>query len=349
MAVSPRTSPPHRAVPRRRRRWPVVVTGGLAAVAVAVAAALLISGGEDGDPQAPDEGTDAQVVAPLTGVLVDGPLRPALMVKIDNVEAARPQSGLGAADVVVESMVEGGLTRLAAIYSATDPGTVGPIRSVRLTDLRVAALLGRPAMAFSGGAEPVLAEAQDAADAGTVVLVSADTDPDAFSRDDDRPRPHNLYAEAEDLWAAAPDAEAPAPLFAFGDAAGPAIETSGFEVVFPSVRVGYRWDGDRRAWIRSQDGTPVLLAETGDALGVENVVVLRVEYGASPHDERSPVADLSAGGDAWVFRDGAMTACRWSTSTSAIPRIDLRAADGSVCAITPGHTWVELAVEPPAT
>src|SRR5690606_18803015 len=53
--------------------------------------------------------------APLTGVTGDfgGRLeRPALFVKIDNVERARPPVGLDAADIVFEERVEGDLTRL---------------------------------------------------------------------------------------------------------------------------------------------------------------------------------------------------------------------------------------------
>ena len=56
---------------------------------------------------------------------------PAVVVKIDNVDAARPQTGLNQADVVYEEMVEGGLTRLAAVFQSQYPdrGRAGPLRA----------------------------------------------------------------------------------------------------------------------------------------------------------------------------------------------------------------------------
>ena len=56
--------------------------------------------------------TDAgRALQPLTGVAVEAPAtytpRPALVVKIDNVDA-EPQSGLNQADIVYEEIVEGG-------------------------------------------------------------------------------------------------------------------------------------------------------------------------------------------------------------------------------------------------
>lgn len=46
---------------------------------------------------------------------------PVLVVKIDNVDEARPATGLGSADVVYVEPVEGGLTRLAAVFSTNRP------------------------------------------------------------------------------------------------------------------------------------------------------------------------------------------------------------------------------------
>ena len=46
---------------------------------------------------------------------------------MDNTEASAPQIGLGSADLVVEELVEGGLTRLAAFYYSDLPdGSAGP-------------------------------------------------------------------------------------------------------------------------------------------------------------------------------------------------------------------------------
>ena len=65
---------------------------------------------------APTSGAPAPTVAPLTG-LPGVKARPVVVVKIDNSAQARPQSGLQAADIVVEELVEGGLTRFAGLLS----------------------------------------------------------------------------------------------------------------------------------------------------------------------------------------------------------------------------------------
>src|SRR5690606_521307 len=72
---------------------------------------------------------------PLTGVsTAEVADRPAMNVKIENSAAARPQTGLGSADVVWEEMVEGGITRLVAVFHSQVPETLGPIRSLRPMD-----------------------------------------------------------------------------------------------------------------------------------------------------------------------------------------------------------------------
>ena len=54
-----------------------------------------------------------------------------LAVMVDNFPSSRPQTGLGAADIVYEALAEGGITRFLAIYASRDPELVGPVRSAR--------------------------------------------------------------------------------------------------------------------------------------------------------------------------------------------------------------------------
>ncbi|MGH8824512.1 MAG: DUF3048 domain-containing protein, partial [Jiangellaceae bacterium] len=106
-------------------------------IAVTAATVLLAAGCAGDTPQpAPSPATvsptpTAAAVLPLTGTPAPGgsvPARPALVVKIDNTGNGRPQVGLSAADLVVEELVEGGLTRLAAMFHSTMPPTVAPVR-----------------------------------------------------------------------------------------------------------------------------------------------------------------------------------------------------------------------------
>ena len=84
----------------------------------------------------------AKIVATLPprqpGVSILTGLRPAdpavlerrpLAVKVDNDPAVIPQSGMGKADIVVESRKEGCLTRFTAIYQSQDAPKIGSVRS----------------------------------------------------------------------------------------------------------------------------------------------------------------------------------------------------------------------------
>ena len=72
---------------------------------------------------------------------------PVLGVKVDNTPSAYPRMGLSAADVVYVEPVEGGLTRLLAVFANRQPAKVGPIRSARMSDVDLLANYGRPALA----------------------------------------------------------------------------------------------------------------------------------------------------------------------------------------------------------
>ena len=75
------------------------------------------------------------------------PDRPALVVKIDNVECAhRTQQGLNNADIVFEEIVEGRLTRFAAVFHSQESNPVGPIRSGRSQDVDLLGAFQRPLM-----------------------------------------------------------------------------------------------------------------------------------------------------------------------------------------------------------
>jgi hypothetical protein len=62
---------------------------------------------------------------------------PLLAVKIDDTNAAHPQVGLDSADVIYIEQVEGGLTRLAAIFTDKVPALIGPVRSARISDIEI--------------------------------------------------------------------------------------------------------------------------------------------------------------------------------------------------------------------
>ena len=127
---------------------------------------------------------------PLTGLDADGaaPSYPPLVVKFDNTYASRPQIGLRKADLVTEELVEGGLTRLAAFYESRVPGVVGPVRSMRASDIGVVKPVDAT-IVTSGAASPTIARLRKA---GVSFRENGAT---GFYRDNGRAAPYNLFVQ----------------------------------------------------------------------------------------------------------------------------------------------------------
>jgi len=335
-------------------------------VAVALLLALLIGGaavllaGEDVDAASPPtttvpssttttEATTTTAplpVAPLTGVAADHGdrlARAALFVKIDNHANARPQAGLSQADLVIEERVESNLSRLAAIFHSQDADVVGPIRSTRTTDIDLAALLGRPIYASSGGNDHILAALRRA----NVVDVGHNRGGAGFWRQSGRPAPHNLFASTVELRAKAGEQPpAPAPIFAYRAEGDPlpagAVPANGVALRLGGPEVSrFTWDAGRAAWLRSQSGSPHVDTD-GVQLAPANVVVLEIPYRfSSGSTESSPHGITTGEGRALVFTGGHVVEGRWVRPGPG-DGLQLLAADGSPIALSPGQTFLEL-------
>ncbi|HET9612239.1 MAG TPA: DUF3048 domain-containing protein [Acidimicrobiales bacterium] len=284
--------------------------------------------------------------APLTGLTGEfqGRLdRPALVVKIDNVELARPQSGLNQADIVVEEPVEGNLTRLAAVFHSTDAASVGPVRSVRTTDVEMLPLFGRPLFAASGGNAGVIPQLH----AADVVDVGNNVSGQGFHRSGGRPAPHNLFTSTLALYGKAPESPPPPePLFSYlaRDEKLPdgAIPVGGVALRFGGGEVSrYTWDGPSGTWLRSQRGSPHVDAG-GVRIAPENVVVLEITYDHSGQAGRSvPHGETVGQGRALVLTRGQSVEGTWKRPRPGDP-LTLTGPGGAEMELTPGQTFVAL-------
>jgi hypothetical protein len=336
------------------RRRLVISIAAAVVVVVAVTLAAVFGRGDGDDaasPPPPREATPAEVL-PLLGTPGPVPDRAALAVKIDDTERGRPQSGLAEADVVFEEMVEGGLTRLLAVYQSRDPDTVGPVRSARSTDLSILDELGRPLFAWSG-ANPTFAAAVRAAD---IADVGAGAAPDAYRRAGDRPAPYNLYAAPGLLRDAAADDPAattpPEPLFSYrepgepldGPGAGPAtgLRTTGTGTLATGIE--WSWGADGEAWVRSQNGSPHV-DSAGARVRATNVILRFTPYRDSGVRDSVgavvPEAEAVGEGEAWVLSGGRAQPGRWHKPAADAVTTYTDTA-GRPLRLVPGATWVEV-------
>ncbi|GAA4352200.1 DUF3048 domain-containing protein [Angustibacter luteus] len=288
------------------------------------------------------------LVAPLTGRPVHAVAqRPALTVKIENSTAARPQSGLDQADLVVEELVEGGITRFAAMFQTADPGTVGPVRSVRNVDTSIASPT-RGLLAFSGGAGVVLKVVRKA----PLQLLSGGA---GFRRSGARSAPHNLYAKAGTLWGRANAAHRapPKPYLPWapdatraGTATAPGNQAaSQAQLTFSSgERPRWTYQASTRTWLRSEGSKPAKVA-SGRRLAADNVLVLRVRTRDAgyrdPAGNDVPESVLTGSGRLTVLSAGRQVSGTWHKA-GRDARFTFTDTAGRPLLVAPGRTWIEL-------
>lgn len=280
-----------------------------------------------------------QAISPFTGLPDAG--GPVLVVKVDNVRAARPPLGLTAADLVYVEPVEGGLSRLAAVFSSRLPEVVGPVRSARETDLGLLAQFGRPALAYSGAAPELLPQLA----AASVVSVSPAQAPRAYFRDPSRAAPHNAFAVTAELLAAAPGASPATDIgLRFGPMPAGGSPTTHEAGGYAAARLSFDWSAADGRWLVSADGVPLVAAE-GGRLGAATVVLQSVVVRPSAiSDVRgtvSPYAETVGSGSAVVLRDGMRFPARWSRP-SPTSGTTFTQADGQSCPFAPGPLWIVL-------
>ena len=280
--------------------------------------------------------------SPLTGLPAPAGT-PVLAVKVDNSPAGRPWTGVEDADVVYVEPVEGGTTRLLAVFSSQLPASVGPVRSARESDVTVLAAYGRPALAFSGSAPEL-----DATLAGaSLVALTPQSAGDAFRRDRDRRAPVNLYADPAALLRAAGGASPARDVgFRFGPVPAGGEVVRHRDVAFGSAVVGLTWDAVRGRFLVEPGGDPAVPATGGDPIGAATVLVQRVTTRPSAIRDAagaaSPYAVTTGSGEAEVLRDGRAFPARWSRASPTDPTVVL--GPGSVpVPFAPGPVWVLLA------
>lgn len=316
-----------------------------AAVAVVAVAGILVAFNQDDEPK---PAARRSTPPPTTSVPsttstprpAPAPRRvPFVAVKIDNVADARPQTGIGSADVVYVEPVEGGLTRLVTIFAGRAPGVVGPVRSARRTDIQLLAQYGRPVLAYSGAAPELLPSLHRA----DLVNAPPERAPRAFHRNGARPEPHNMYVRPANL---PRGTRAPAqPPLAIGAAPGGGHPTSRQDVGFRAAHYTFIWSKRAHRWLVSLDGRPLISTESG-RVDAATVVIQRVKLTARERIEDangvvSPVAATVGHGRAYVLRDGRRFTGTWKRPALRAPT-RFHTVAGLDLPLARGPVWVLL-------
>ncbi|WP_250402900.1 DUF3048 domain-containing protein [Streptomyces cellostaticus] len=321
----------------------------LAAALVAVTTAASLTAGCTRHRPPDDARAPARTVAPsASGTPTPTPTpTPAsragspLAVKIDNVAAARPQTGLGAADVVYAEQVEGGLSRLMAVYATRLPKAVGPVRSARESDLELLRQFHEPTLAYSGAQHrllPLIGRAPLRAE-------SPDDSADAYYRGAGRAAPHNLFLRPARLLPAAPGRPALTTGFRYGPAPSGGSPATTRTVRYPAASFAFTWSARRGGWLVSLDGGPAATTDAGRPAPA-TVVVQYVRVRSSRYHDmlgnHTPYTETVGSGRAEVLRDGRSFQARWSRP-AATDGTEFTTVDGGPMNFADGQVWVVFA------
>ncbi|MDH2413988.1 DUF3048 domain-containing protein [Nocardioides sp. CER19] len=281
---------------------------------------------------------------PLTGVQAPAGTsvaknHPVFVVKIDNTDNSAPQLGLGSADMVVEELVEGAATRLAAFFYSGLPKTVGPVRSMRASDISVVSPAGATVVT-SGMAGPTKARVNGAG------VKFIEEGAKGFFRDNSRTSPswyHLLdHLDQTATLAKTKAARTPKNYLPWGTEADfPAGGQAATQVDVPFG--GFhttKWAFQGGHYVNTNS-----YAKKGDAFAADNVLVIRAHIGDAgyldPAGNHVPEIQLdNRSGKALLFHGGKLVRATWSKG-NASSSFELKTATGPL-KVPAGHTWIEL-------
>ena len=326
-------------------------------LAVAASTLLIVGCSSSSEPEAdpgPSSRDAAEIVrySPLTGLPMENtPDHPVMVVKIENTAGGAPQTALNEADLVVEELVEGGLTRLAAMYYSNLPTRVGHVRSLRITDIGIVSAVNGVLVA-TGGANQAVSRVMNSG----VQVFSEDGGSPGFSMDPTKFAPYNRWANLQTIakkaepgtpdgpflpWAENSDASEPAP----SDDPS-AVATTPAAKVFSGASV--RFSSSSVTQFRRKNGKWSRTNGHADKeFEADNLIVMFCRVGDAgyrdPAGNSVPSTELEGSGRAVVVNsEGESVDLTWKKASIDSP-ITFETADGTPYLLKPGRAYIALA------
>jgi hypothetical protein len=278
----------------------------------------------------------------------DGPI---LVVKIDDTKMARPQIGLEYADIVYIEQVEGGLTRLAALYSSVIPREVGPVRSARISDLELLAQFGKIGFAYSGAQTKLRPEISVANlfDLGAQSLSSK-----IYTTDPSRISPYAMVLRADLLMEYAGErgyafAKSKSAGWNFSDETSLGKPIVSAKVNWPASSYEVRWSKEKGKWELFHAQQPNL-SSSGSVLTADTFVIQLVSITDSIYKDKvggvTPFSATIGSGRGFILRDGKYVEGIW-TRSSAESGTTWKTSSGEEIPFARGSIWVALTDKEP--
>lgn len=342
----------------------------LAAVILAWGLALSVAGCGGEKPPVSSEASAAASAPPVTSQPPkhEGTLNPLtgtydldaaavgkrpVAVMVNNVQAAWDvQTGLNEADIVYETYVEGGITRLMAVYKdASHMPEVGCVRSARYSYVDLAA--GHDALYVHAGMDTDYCKDRLKSLSVDNADLLANMSAAGYRVKNGKAMEHTLYTSGKKLTANWKDGqrlelkgeEKPWLSFRIPEESAPPAGGACQKLKVPfssSYSAGFTYDPEKKVYLKSQSGNPSVDYRTEERVKVKNVLVLYAEV--SDFDDGYHVKTDLSGGKGLYVSEGGYAEIAWSKADGSSP-LQVQAADGSELPVNAGNTWVCLVDE----
>ena len=293
-------------------------------------------------------GTPASAAPTPTPTPKPAALAAPYIIQVENLNLARPQSGLSTADIVYEYETEGGISRFSTMFFTPPTATIGPVRSARLVTIRLVDVYNAT-LVYSGGSTYVV---QTLADQG-VRQYNETSAQGALYRISSRVPPHNLYTDGShfaplvqrvgpqsasyQLWTRTPQTALPP-----GGTPLPKFSVP----VSASENPDYSYDAATGGYQRTEPDTGVLIDQDTQApWEPKTIVVLPVAVTVAPEvEDVSGTFGLDfaivASGPGQLAVGGQLYAITFTQGGSGPPQLTL--ANGQPAPVAPGQVLIEL-------
>ncbi|MGH7141932.1 MAG: DUF3048 domain-containing protein [Candidatus Saccharimonadales bacterium] len=292
----------------------------------------------------------ATVPSTLTGLPVAPNVnqRPVTAIIIENIDAARPQSGLDQAGVVFEALTEGGITRFMALYQDTQPSYIGPIRSLRPYYIEWA--LGfNAAIAHVGGSPQALSDVT----VWTVKDLNEFYNGGSYERISSREAPHNVYTSIAKLNQLETNKGYTTSTYTgfvrkiAAPVKSPNVTSINMSFSSSDFAVAYAYNAKTNSYERSEGGAQHMeLNADGSQVQIAPKVVIGmvVPYSTSSLDSSGAyysVYNVIGSGPVYIFQDGTVETGTWTKSSDA-SQITFTNSSGQTIGLDPGQTWISI-------
>ena len=267
-------------------------------------------------------------------------------VMYSNIKQAMPQSNISKADIVFESLVEGGITRLCCVFeNQSDLEKIGPVRSCRTYYLLFAKEFEANYVHFgySEYAADYLAQPKMHALDGMVWC--------SFYRTDDRVAPHNAYTSWSGIMDSVnikgygttyPDGfQKPFTFNADETKEVEAVNGTPCMVFYPGYRYNnpyFEYDEKTKEYLRFQFDGPQTDAETGEQLSFKNILVKYVE--PAYYENGTPNYKIHGSGKGLFITDGKVSEVTWVKEAEDNGPTKYYYQDGNEIVLNQGKTYI---------